>query len=568
MGNIGGEVDEISLLHILDFIAHPHGSRTAQDDIKLLLILVRVQVAGFPRLLGVFDNVCHSLEAIDIACLRLRLPGRAFPGEDVPDDGVIVANYRAYISPIPHYHCLSPYGGILGKVYPASRCLTSLKNAAGFEGKGHLGYNTFPGRESLRILHVIPRYWPYIGGSELYFQELSRRLAREGHEVTVFTTDAWDLEYFWDARKRRVEIEEEVHQGVRIVRLPVWHLPVSRVLYGATRRAMAELTRLPWGAGSILRAASRLTPWVPELTRQLIREGPWDVVHAANIPFESLICASLSFAQRHRIPFLLTPFVHLGEREGDRVRRQYTMPHQLAAMRQSDRVIVQTDLEGEYLASRGILRERIVRVGMGVNPEELEGGRAERFRARFGLRKPIVFTIATLAHDKGTNHLVEAMRRLWERGVEAHLVLAGPQMASFGRYFTALPPSVKERCILTGPIQGQEKLDLLAAGDLFAMPSRTDSFGIVYLEAWYYGKPVIGAWAGGVPEVIAHGQEGYLVRFGDVDELARRLEQLLRQPGKAHLFGQRGREKVLSQHTWDRKYSLIRPLYSSLTQAL
>jgi len=46
----------------------------------------------------------------------------------------------------------------------------------------------------MKVLHVNPRYYPYIGGSELYCQELSERLVQDGHQVTVFTTDAWDLE--------------------------------------------------------------------------------------------------------------------------------------------------------------------------------------------------------------------------------------------------------------------------------------------------------------------------------------------------------------------------------------
>src|SRR3712207_7592070 len=57
--------------------------------------------------------------------------------------------------------------------------------------------------------------------------------------------------------------------------------------------------------------------------------------------------------------------------------------------------------------------------------------------------------------------------------------------------------------------RSEDKRDLNAAGQVFCMPSRTDSFGIVYLEAWLNGVPVIGANAGGVPEVISDGVDGY-----------------------------------------------------------
>jgi glycosyltransferase involved in cell wall biosynthesis len=57
----------------------------------------------------------------------------------------------------------------------------------------------------MNALHVIPRYYPFVGGSELYFQEISKRLVRDGHRVTVYTTDARDLEHLWARNKGRIE---------------------------------------------------------------------------------------------------------------------------------------------------------------------------------------------------------------------------------------------------------------------------------------------------------------------------------------------------------------------------
>lgn len=98
------------------------------------------------------------------------------------------------------------------------------------------------------------------------------------------------------------------------------------------------------------------------------------------------------------------------------------------------------------------------------------------------------------------------------------------------------------------------------------MPSRTDSLGIVYLEAWLNEKPVVGALAGGVPEVISDGVDGHLVRFGDVPSLAVRLAHLLGDPEAAAAMGRRGREKVLARYTWDRIYPRVREVYEQLWQ--
>src|SRR5688572_29556462 len=142
----------------------------------------------------------------------------------------------------------------------------------------------------MRILHVIQRYYPYIGGSELYFQELSERLARAGHHVEVWTTDAWDLDYFWTKKARRVEAERETRNGVAIRRFRVKHLPLPAIYYRAWRRGMAELARMPLPMAWLLGAMSRITPWVPSLRRALDRlpPGAFDIVHSTNIPFESM----------------------------------------------------------------------------------------------------------------------------------------------------------------------------------------------------------------------------------------------------------------------------------------
>lgn len=107
----------------------------------------------------------------------------------------------------------------------------------------------------------------------------------------------------------------------------------------------------------------------------------------------------------------------------------------------------------------------------------------------------------------------------------------------------------------------QTKFDALAAAQVFALPSRTDSFGIVFLEAWMYGIPVIGARAGGVPDIIADGQDGFLIRFGDTADLARRITTLLDDRTLAAQMGAEGRRKVLATMTFERKYQMLAQVY-------
>ncbi len=99
------------------------------------------------------------------------------------------------------------------------------------------------------------------------------------------------------------------------------------------------------------------------------------------------------------------------------------------------------------------------------------------------------------------------------------------------------------------------------------MPSRTDSFGIVYLEAWLYRKPVIGAQAWGIGDVIEDGCDGLLVPFGDVPALSEAIAYLLEHPAVRTEMGARGEHKVYQSHTWSIKHAAVRDLYCQLVDA-
>lgn len=414
----------------------------------------------------------------------------------------------------------------------------------------------------MHFLHVIQRYYPYVGGSENYFQELSEQFVRDGHQVTVLTTDAWDLDHFWAPNRRRIEERETIHNGVRILRFPIERLPGPPIIYPILRRLMVELGRLPGTTRLLLRMA-QLTPRVPKMVHYLqTTDQHFDLVHTTNITLDFTIIPALRFAQRRGIPHLCTPFVHLGEPGNQRIVRYYSQRHHLQILRQSERVVAQTELERQFLAGWGVPPEKLRTVGCWVQPQALQGGDGDRFRQQHGLEGSIVLSIGAAAYDKGTMHVIEAMQQLWRAGSKATLVLVcGTTLQQFERYYEALPPEDRQRILLLRAAPHQTKLDALAAADVFALPSRTDSFGIVYLEAWMYNLPVIGALAGGVPAVIDHGQNGLLVRFGDLAALHSAIKQLLEDRGLAQRFGRNGGAKVLRELTFEHKYAQMLGMY-------
>ena len=410
----------------------------------------------------------------------------------------------------------------------------------------------------MRIVHIIHRYWPSVGGSEKYFQEVSQRLAAEGHEVCVYTTDAFDIEHFWLRGRRTVAEHAEWYNGVEIRRCRVYHLPMHP-------RAMRILSWLPSDMCRCL--FSPPSPLVPGIWSELRKaRGYFDLVHTTALPYTSILHMAIRFAEKDGMPVICTPFMHLGEREDDDVGRHYARPYQIDLLRRCDLIFVQTRTEHEYLMKRGISEDRLCISGVGINPPEVLGGDGDRFRNRYNIKMKMVFYVGAKSYDKGTIHTVEAVRILWRKGFDCALVLAGSTMSDFRRYYEGLPDAVRARILLLDVVSEEEKRDIFAAGDVFVMPSRSDSFGIGYLEAWAYGKPVIGVRAGGVVDVIKDGEDGYLAEFGNVSMLAERIESLIRDGQRAHLLGERGYSKVMARYTWDYRFCTIQRKYRQLSR--
>jgi glycogen synthase len=422
----------------------------------------------------------------------------------------------------------------------------------------------------MRYLHVNAAYPPFLGGAEVYTQAISERLVDEGHTVMLVTTNAAEVEYFWNPRKCHVSPGRERVNGVKVIRCQLSHLPFSPWSFYALRRLVTTLARLAPLRNSqfvnyVFRRLAPYMPGVPDIEATLTNlPGPFDLVHGVNVSLEWPLLAAWHYARQQGLPFVATPFVHVGEYGKEDVLINYTMPHQLEALCNADAVVVQTDIEKRALIQRGVKEKRLHRLGMGVDLNELQGGNAKRFRKRYDLSHPIVTFLGVVTYDKGSFHLVKAMERLWSRGQDVHIVIAGPQVNEFIQFYNRLPSVTRERILLLGPVLGQDKQDLLAATDIFVLPSRIDSFGIVYLEAWAYANPVIGSRAGGVPDVIEDGKDGLLVKFGDIAGITEAIEGLLASPAQARAMGLLGQNKVESQYTWDRIYNRLRMIYKRL----
>jgi glycosyltransferase involved in cell wall biosynthesis len=298
---------------------------------------------------------------------------------------------------------------------------------------------------------------------------------------------------------------------------------------------------------------------VPGLTSTLQREPRIDAIHIGPLPYNRLMYEGLREGRRRGVRVIATPCTHFGEDQGRAVARYYTRRYQIELLNRCDVVLALTDVERERLIGAGVSADRVTTTGAGIDADAVAGGDASAFCIAYGITDPVVLHIGTKAFEKGTMTVVDAMQRLWAAGSKAWLVLAGNSTTEFDNYLSRqrhLP-----RLLNLGTIPDAEKRDLLAATTLLAHPSRVESLGLVYLEAWANGKPVIAADTPVSREVVAPESDGLVVPFGDADALSAAIGRLLADARLRLAMGSAGQRKVQNRFSWKAAADRIYPFF-------
>ncbi len=399
------------------------------------------------------------------------------------------------------------------------------------------------------IALVSPAYSPLPGGGERYVAALARGLVAAGAQVTVVTSAATAETDFWNGVETHTESDEA---GVRVIRLPILPAAGGRDALMRHRRLMVLLSAMPGDQSSMLAGMARRFPAIDGLDAALDSLRGVDVVHGFNISWEHGLVAAHEYSRRVAIPLIVTPFAHLDESSLGRVARNSTMNHQLRLLRDAARVLVLTRLEADGLARYHILRERLEVIGSGVDPIPSDYAESPYFspehpeaRGDFGVY------IGRQSFDKGALHAADAIRSLRQRGRDIALLLIGSPTPEFERYRRRLSPEDRAAIRPLGILSDRDKHAVLSRARFLMLPSRADSFGIVLLEAWSHGVPVVAARAGGIPGVVDDGANGLLAPFADVDGLANAAGCLITDEVFARRIGDAGRDKVLAQYSWN-----------------
>ncbi len=222
----------------------------------------------------------------------------------------------------------------------------------------------------------------------------------------------------------------------------------------------------------------------------------------------------------------------------------------MRALQRATLVLAPSRATAEHVISlQGVAAGRVRVLPWGLDPdfETRRGGESPaRLPAEFPRGRVILTVGRWLATEryKGMDTLIQALPRLLLRWPDIELVLVGAGNDREWLVNIARDSGVQRHVHFLSELTYDELSACYAASELFALPSRGEGFGFVYLEAMARGKPVIGGAHGGAPEVIQDGVTGYLVQHGDTVQLATSIDALLSNPELARQMGAHGRERV------------------------
>ena len=285
--------------------------------------------------------------------------------------------------------------------------------------------------------------------------------------------------------------------------------------------------------------------------RALIREHEARVVHASSgAPNQWLVPA----ARSESVPLIAHLHAIYGFRE-----RCTLLLHQAPVIVGCSGAVVAP------FRADGIPESRLRVISNGVNFARVNMGEAGSLRRTLGIPATSLMLVGAgaLVPLKGFHVLVRALQAVVERGIDAHLVIAGEGTEASALLALSTELGVRERVHLIGQ-QAHVGAVLRDAGDIAVIGSRIESFGLVAAEAGAVARPTVASRVGGIPEVIDDGATGLLVAAGDHVAYADAITRLARDPALLRAMGAAAHERTAARYTTARVARAFEGLYDEL----
>lgn len=377
--------------------------------------------------------------------------------------------------------------------------------------------------EPLKILQIVPSIALVYGGPSQMVRGLSAALARQGATVTVLTTDA------------------NGDQGQPPLEVPLGQ-PVATEGY-----QVVYFRRFPF---------ERYKFSLPLLAWLYRHGGDYDLAHIHAL-FSPVSSGAAAVARTRGLPYILRPLGTLDPADlakKRRLKQLYTAALEGANLRGAAALHFTSQEEARVSKRFGSSSQELI-LPLGVTP--LAGKSAgQSVRQRYGIaaETPILLFMSRLDPKKGLDLLLPVLEELAQT-LPFHFMLSGGNPQDSG-YVEGVRRRIEgsilgERTTITGFVTGNQKAEILAAADLFVLPSYYENFGIAVAEAMAAGKPVVISNRVHIWEDIQGSGSGWVTDC-DRNTLAQALKEALTQPQERRRRGEQGRQFSRENYSWDR----------------
>jgi glycosyltransferase involved in cell wall biosynthesis len=390
----------------------------------------------------------------------------------------------------------------------------------------------------MKILQVIPYFFVHwAGGKEGKPVEtvygLSKALVKRGHEVTVYTTEAFNKKRQSECRsepfyaKEGIKVREFKSLGSRLG--TIHHIIISPAMISTIAKEMHK----------------------------------FDVVHLHEYrTFQNIVAHH--YTQKYAVPYVLQAHGSLVTFfQKGMLKRIFDRLWGYRILKDASKVIAVTKMEAEQYKSMGVGRDKIEVVPNGIDLSEFDDLPQEgEFRRKYSLgsHQRIILYLGRINRIKGLDLLVKAFATLPKKLDDAKLVIVGPDdgyLLPLKKLITDL--EMGDKVLFTGPLYGREKLQAYVDADVYVLPSSYEIFSITVLEACACGTPVIVTDQCGIADVIDN-QAGLAVPH-DERQLQGALQHILSDDKMRQKFGEHGRSLVREKFSWEKIAEQVENIY-------
>ena len=372
----------------------------------------------------------------------------------------------------------------------------------------------------MKILMLTWEYPPrVVGGIARVVHDLSHRLIKDGHEVTVVTYREGETPYFEDDK------------GVKVYRVDNYMINPNNFI--------------DW----IMQMNFNM---VAKVNQIIAEQGGFDVIHA----HDWLVAyAAKTIKNSYDIPIVAT--IHAteaGRNSGihDETQRYINDTEWMLTYEATEVIVNSNYMKGEIQRLFGLPFEKINVVANGVNLTKFSGmDRDYSFRRRFAMdNEKIILFMGRLVYEKGIQHLIAAMPKVLEGYHDAKLVIAGRggMIDQLRAQVDAL--GISEKVYFAGYMNGKDVEKLYKAADISVFPSTYEPFGIVALEGMLAERPIVVSDACGLGEIVEHRETGMKSYCGNANSIADSILELLYNPELCANIVKKAKAKVKNNYNW------------------